>query len=93
MPSRTELHRLARLGAQVRLAELIAEIDAILAAFPDLGSMPARPKASGSEVLTKGKRRKRYRMSVANRNAAAERMRAYWARKRQEGTKQPRKAR
>src|SRR5262245_39997506 len=39
---------LARRGAQARLAELVAEMDAILGAFPDLGK-GASPTSGGKE--------------------------------------------
>ena len=63
-----DMRDLARRGAQARLAELVAEMDAILRAFPDLGKAPARP----TEV------RKRRRLSAETRA----RMRAAWARRR-----------
>jgi hypothetical protein len=62
-----DMKDLARRGAQARLAELVAEMDAILRAFPDLGKAPARP----TEV------RKRRRLSAATKA----RMRAAWARR------------
>jgi hypothetical protein len=37
------MNDLARRGAQLRLAELVTELDSILDAFPDLGKSPARP--------------------------------------------------
>ncbi len=83
-PSRQEL---TRLGAQIRLAQLVAEMDAILGAFPDLGKLPARPAAQGErEEAAPAKRtvrrRKRSRMSAAQRKAVSERMKKYWAGKR-----------
>ncbi len=75
---------LTRLGAQIRLAQLVAKMDAILEAFPDLGKLPARPKAQvegeQAEAVRKTvRRRKRSRMSAAQRKAVSERMKRYWA--------------
>ena len=76
-----DLKALARLGAQARVAELIAEIDAILKAFPDLGKAAARPRRQGVQAEAKPavRRRKRSRMSAAARKAVSERMKRYWA--------------
>jgi hypothetical protein len=60
---------LARRGAQSRLAELVAEMDSILEAFPGLGRAPARPAAA-----SKGRRRKLSEETKAK-------MRASWARR------------
>jgi monoamine oxidase len=43
-----DMKDLARMGARTRLAELVAEMDALLEAFPDLGKEQARPGASHS---------------------------------------------
>jgi hypothetical protein len=72
--NRTELRRLARLGAEARLAELRREEAAIRQAFPDLvrgrpARKPGRP-AGG---------RRRRGMSSAQRKAVSERMKKYWA--------------
>ena len=79
-----DLKALARLGAQARIAELIAEIDAILKAFPELGETAARPGQLGvqAEVKPIVRRRKRSRMSAAARKAVSERMKRYWAERR-----------
>ena len=63
-----DLKSLARLGAQARLAELVAEQDAILGAFPDLQGLPEA---------------KRSRMSPAQRKAVSERMTRYWQQRRE----------
>ena len=47
-PMPIDLKALARLGARTRIAELVAEIDALLEAFPDLGQEQARPVATAS---------------------------------------------
>ncbi len=72
---------LTRLGAHIRLAQLVAEMDAILEAFPDLGEMPARPTSQVEAAPSKKtvRRRKRSRMSPAQRKAVSERMKKYWA--------------
>jgi len=79
-----DLKALARLGAQARIAELIAEIDNILKAFPELGETAARPGQLGvqAEVKPIVRRRKRSRMSAAARKAVSERMKRYWAERR-----------
>ena len=69
--SREQLQRLARVGAQARLAELRAEEAAIHRAFPGLAT-----KAPAAKV------RRRSRMSAAARTAVSERMKKYWAERR-----------
>ena len=78
--SRSELERLARLGAAARLEELRREEAAIRAAFPDL----VRRKGGSSAVPASAapKRRRRSRMSAAARKAVSERMTRYWAERR-----------
>ena len=66
---------LARRGAQLRLAELVTEMDSILEAFPDLGKAPARPGRP-----TKGRK-----LSEETRA----KMRAAWARRRRTDEGQP----
>jgi hypothetical protein len=65
-----EINDLARLGAQTRIAELIAEIDYLVKAFPGIEKGPARPARDEP-----GRRRRK--MSVATRA----KMRAAWARR------------
>jgi hypothetical protein len=79
--TKEQLDRFTRLGAQVRLAELAAEMNALLTAFPALAK--AKGRNAPGRVARAPKARKRYRMSPAKRKAAAERMRKYWAAKRQ----------
>lgn len=72
--SRTELLKLARAGAVARVAELRAEIESIYRAFPEArnaGSEPARERSS-RRPGSRG-------WSPAQRKAAAERMKKYWA--------------
>jgi hypothetical protein len=71
------LHRLARLGAVARLAELRKEEAALRAAFPGLGSSQERTSAAKGAMA-----RRRRPMSAANRKAVSERMRKYWAARR-----------
>jgi hypothetical protein len=81
------LNRLARLGAQARLDELEAERRAILRAFPDLsssGAKAAKPAAETAGRTAKpAQRRKKRQVSPAARKAASERMKQYWAAKKQ----------
>jgi hypothetical protein len=85
--TKEQLAALTRLGAQARIAELVAEEDAIVRTYPDLAGR--RPRRSGVAPLQPaGRPRKPYRMSPAKRKAAAERMRAYWAARR-EAKQQP----
>ena len=68
-----DMNALARVGARTRLAELVAEMDAILEAFPDLGKARARPTDSARPP---GRRK----MSEATKA----KMRAAWARRKTE---------
>ena len=56
-----DMKDLARRGAQARLAELVAEMDSIIGAFPDLGKPAARqtgsPKGRKLSAETKAKMR------------------------------------
>ncbi len=80
-----------RAGAEARLAELAAEMNAIRTAFPNLGGAPAkkrgRPAATNGATRTKPQisakeetaaTRKRKPMSAAAKQAVGERMKAYW---------------
>jgi hypothetical protein len=71
--SQAALRSLARAGAETRIRELQGEIESIYRAFPDLqrGRRGARGQA--------GKQRRRRGWTAAQRKAAAERMRKYWA--------------
>ncbi len=83
--SKDVLNRLARLGAQARLDELEAERRAILKAFPGIGG--ARKVAAGAEAPAAAKParkpRKKRNVSAAARKAASDRMKQYWAAKKQ----------
>jgi hypothetical protein len=79
----------ARAGAQVRLAELMAEIKVIHRAFPGLDG--GKPGGRRSNITTDGDGpkdapvRRRRRMSAAERKAVGERMKKYWAARRKAG--------
>lgn len=74
-----QLRRLARLGAIARLEQLKQEEAAIRGEFPELFGRGRRAAATG--VAEAGRRRRR-RMSPAQRKAVSERMRRYWAERR-----------
>ena len=73
--TRSQLLRLAQYGAQTRLAELRAEIETLYRSFPDLrrGRRPGEPASPGKRPP--GRRG----WNAAQRKAAAERMKKYWA--------------
>jgi hypothetical protein len=73
---RERLRQLARVGAEVTLKRLRAEIIAIERTFPEL-RLPARRRAI-RQVVKQASTRART-MSAAARKAASERMRRYWA--------------
>ncbi len=89
--NRDELRRLARLGAQARLAQIDEERRSILRAFPGLAATiarqapawnaPGEPKAG----TPKKKARKRRKMTAAEKKAASERMKKFWAARKQQG--------
>ncbi len=84
--SKDVLNRLARLGAQARLDELEAERRAILKAFPDLsgGRKAGAVKEPPAPATKRAKKvRKTRNVSVAARKAASERMKQYWAARKQ----------
>lgn len=79
---RNELLRLARLGAAKRLEELQDEARAIhrlLGGRIPTGRRRGRPPGSGKRA-TNGRRRRGW--TAAQRKEAADRMRAYWAKRR-----------
>ena len=75
--SRSELQRLARLGAKSRLEELRQEEAAIRRAFPDLGGR-GRGKAV-DRTPVKRRRRRRGKLSAAGRAAISAAQRKRWA--------------
>ena len=70
---RSELVRLARLGAEARLVALERERAEILRSFPDLKNGTATRSAVSSGP------RRRPQMSAAARRAVSIRMKKYWA--------------
>jgi hypothetical protein len=83
--SPTDLHRLARLGAAARLAELEREVAAIRGAFPGLkaasadAATPLAPAFPAKSTAKAQKRGRKKPMSAAERKAVSERMKRYWA--------------
>jgi hypothetical protein len=90
-----DMNDLARRGAQIRLAELAAEVNSIRRAFPDLGGSAGkkggrRTRAtidSNGQPASKPKasvqqERKRKPMSGAAKKSVGERMKKYWAERR-----------
>jgi hypothetical protein len=79
-----QLRQWAARGAEQRLLEIAAEAAAIYKAFPELRD---RSEKASSPVTTavaaKAGRRGRSNMSAAQRKAVSERMRKYWAGRRQ----------
>jgi hypothetical protein len=77
---RSELLKLARAGAAAKVQELREEIDAIYRSFPDL----RRGEGRRGKVAHAGDnpRPGRRKWTAAQRKAAAERMRKYWAARR-----------
>jgi len=73
------LRELARVGAEVTLKRLRAEIIAIERTFPEL-ALPARRRALRRAVKQASTRART--MSAAARKAASHRMRRYWAERR-----------
>jgi hypothetical protein len=80
---RKELLRLARLGAEARLEALEREREAILRSFPGIQSGPSERAAANDQPV----RRRRRRMSAAERNAVSTRMKKYWTEKRKANAK------
>ena len=81
--SKDVLNRLARLGAQARLDELEAERRAILKAFPGLGGRRQPAAVETPAAKPPKKARKKRNVSAAARKAASERLKQYWAAKKQ----------
>lgn len=86
-----DLKSYARHGARARLRELAEEAKQILTVFPDLSASVDEDKLPVNFILRRGARkqapaigvrRRRRRMSAAQRKAVGERMRKYWAARR-----------
>jgi hypothetical protein len=76
--SRTELLKLARAGAEARIDQLQQEITAIYSAFPDLRRPRGRAPATNTPPTAQRKPGVRG-WTAAQRKAAADRMKKYWA--------------
>ena len=76
--SRSALLALARAGALARIGELRQEIETIHQAFPDLKATRGRQIAVSAGNPSRRKPGLR-RWSAAQRKAAADRMKKYWA--------------
>ena len=89
-----EMHRLARLGAAAKLAQLEREIAALKRAFPGLkpqaAPVPAAP-ADGAARADAGPpappHGRRTPMSAAERKTVSDRMKRYWDARRKAGNK------
>ena len=80
-----DLRELARCGAIARVEQLKAEEAAILREFPELRRVDRgiANTDDGTTILTgRKRRRRRTRMTVAQRRAVGIRMKAYWAQRR-----------
>lgn len=78
-----DLKEYARRGAEARVAELRAEIDAIYRAFPDLRPRGGAAKTTaGRAASAPAAPRRRRAMSAAQRKAVSARMKKYWAARR-----------
>jgi len=85
---------LAKRGAEARFRELVAELKILTSSFPHLRDSFDRDELPVDFILRKGldkaramnaplnARRKRSRMSAAQRKAVSRRMRKYWAARR-----------
>jgi len=79
MPRPADLiSRLAKRGASVRLDELVAEAAEIRRAFPEL-------RATTTSRDGKQPKRRRRTFTDAEKAAISKRMKAYWAKRRQNG--------
>ena len=78
-----QLRQWAVRGAEQRLQEIAAEAAAIYQAFPELRDRGGRGAATQGGSVAKAGRRGRNNMSAAQRKAVSERMRKYWAARRE----------
>lgn len=81
------LRSFAKLGAQARLEQIETERKAILATFPDLalkrrGAAHPAVARSPHAAAPVAARRRRSRMTAAQRKEVSERMKKYWAERR-----------
>ena len=89
-----EMHRLARIGAAAKLAQLEREIAALKRAFPGLRPQAApvpAPPSDGAAHLAPSPSvpppSRRTPMSAAERKAVSDRMKRYWDARRKAGNK------
>ena len=82
----TDFHKLARMGAAARLAELEREMALLRKVFPGLkaASPDAAPAAAAPALPARltaraSKRGRKKPMSASERKAVSERMKRYWA--------------
>jgi hypothetical protein len=79
-----QLRQWAARGAEQRLLEIAAEAAAIYKAFPELRDRSGKASSPATTaVAAKAGRRGRNNMSAAQRKAVSERMRKYWAARRE----------
>ena len=85
-----DMKEYARRGAELRITELNEELEGIYRAFPDLAGQRGSGRAASRESYTDDgqtiapdepviPKRRRRKMTAAERKAAGERMRKYWA--------------
>lgn len=82
--AKSQLHELARVGAQAKLAEIDQERASLLALFPELRGEGRKAKTEPANGTAPAKRKRRGGMSAEARKAQGERMKAYWAKRRAE---------
>ena len=88
------LRRMARLGAMRRIESLRNETNEILRQFPELGRTTASARTQAPVIATssrRGSRKRRRKMTPAQRKAVGERMKKYWADRRAGAGKTARK--
>lgn len=80
---RAELLRLARVGAEARVADLQKELAKVFQQFPDLRRRAASASVRGRRTSA-GPRRRRPRLSAAARKRISDAQKARWAKQRAE---------
>jgi hypothetical protein len=87
----SDLRRFAEVGAEQKLRELTTECTRILKEFPSLGRVVAEPvvvprsRPAKAELPTPPSRRRR--LTLAQRKAISQRVKAYWQNRRDEKRK------
>ena len=87
------VYELAKLGAQAQLRDLMQEVKLLIDLFPHLRDSVDNDELPVSFILKKGrdradaKARKKPRWTAAQRQAAAERVKKYWATRRRASKK------